>query len=727
MPAINERPTFSPFWHRVRAMRPRLRPHVQISRQRYRGRRWHVVHDPTSNQFYRLNPIAYDFVMLLDGRRTVEESWKASLGKFGDDAPTQNEVIQLISQLYSSDLLSVDTTPETEQLLTRGRDRLKKRMAAQAIGIMYFKLRIMNPDRVLTALEPIFRPLINRVGLVLWALLVGYAAYSITEAGKWHAFWSQVDNYFDPNNYGLILAAYVITKLWHELGHGIICKRFGGQVPEFGVMLLVLIPSPFVDASACWAFPSKWKRMAVGAGGMLFEWVLASIAALVWVHSDRGTTQQLAFNIMFTSSVATVLFNANPLMRFDGYYMLADLLEVPNLAQRSNRMLQYYFQKYVYRLRNLTPPSSLPGEAAILTVYGILSGAYRIFLFFSITLYILGKAFAVGLVLAAWTAAAWFLIPAGKFIHWLASSPQHHDKRARSIAVSLAMVGAVLVLVGWIPMPDRRRGIGVVESQTQAGVFFKADGFVVACHKRIGEHVEAGEPILTLENPELVQQRLSMLADISDMEVQERLAMQNSEPAGAQIARERLAVVREQLAEVQKRLDDLVVRSPSTGVVVTRNPEQMLGSYVRRGEPLCEVVDVTKVHIAAVMDQRQAGWLADVPRNQYKVEIRPVSEVSRVMEGSEVRFPGAGNRILPSRALGIPGGGKVETEAKDESGRVAKRPVFPVEIEPVNVQELLGSSLPGTRVHVRFTLEDRPWLWQWWERLEREIQGRVKL
>ena len=203
--------------------------------------------------------------------------------------------------------------------------------------------------------------------------------------------------------------------------------------------------------------------------------------------------------------------------------------------------------------------------------------------------------------------------------------------------------------------------------------------------------------------------------------------MPHSEPAGAQIARERLAVVREQLAEVQKRLDDLVVRSPSTGVVVTRNPEQMLGSYVRRGEPLCEVVDVTQVHIAAVMDQRQAGWLADVPRNQYKVEIRPVSEVSRVMEGSEVRFPGAGNRILPSRALGIPGGGKVETEAKDESGRVAKRPVFPVEIEPVNVQELLGSSLPGTRVHVRFTLEDRPWLWQWWERLEREIQGRVKL
>lgn len=156
-----ERPTFSPFWHRVRSMKPRLRPHVQITRQFYRGRRWHVVRDPSSNQFYRLNPIAHEFVGLFDGTRTVEEIWKIVLERHGDAAPTQGESIQLISQLYNSNLLSADVSPETEQLLRRGRERTKQKAAQQAIGIMYFKIRVFNPDRYLAWLEPILRPVLN--------------------------------------------------------------------------------------------------------------------------------------------------------------------------------------------------------------------------------------------------------------------------------------------------------------------------------------------------------------------------------------------------------------------------------------------------------------------------------------------------------------------------------------------------------------------------------------
>src|SRR5690348_8176806 len=123
---MSERPTFSPFWHRVRAMKPRLRPHVQITRQYYRGQRWHVVHDPATNQFYRLSPIAHEFVCMLDGKREVEHVWDSTLARHGDDAPTQNEIIQLLSQLYNSNLLSVEASPETEQLLGRGRERTKK-------------------------------------------------------------------------------------------------------------------------------------------------------------------------------------------------------------------------------------------------------------------------------------------------------------------------------------------------------------------------------------------------------------------------------------------------------------------------------------------------------------------------------------------------------------------------------------------------------------------------
>ncbi|MEO0483703.1 MAG: PqqD family protein, partial [Planctomycetota bacterium] len=173
-----ERPTFSPFWHRVRAMKPRLRPHTQMTRQHYRGRRWHVVHDPTSNQFFRLNPIAHEFVGFFDGVRTVEDVWQLSLERHGDAAPTQNEVIQLLSQLYNSNLLSADASPETEQLLKRGRERVKKKAAQQAIGIMYFRVRLFNPDRLLEWLLPLFKWFLNWFGLIAWVLVVGAAAWA---------------------------------------------------------------------------------------------------------------------------------------------------------------------------------------------------------------------------------------------------------------------------------------------------------------------------------------------------------------------------------------------------------------------------------------------------------------------------------------------------------------------------------------------------------------------
>src|SRR4029079_1398608 len=145
-----ERPTFSPLWHRVRALKPRLRPHVQITRQFYRARRWHVVHAPASTQFYRLSPVGHEMVGLLDGSRTVEDVWNLCLGTHGDAAPTQGEVIEMLGQMYNSNLLAIDTTPETEQLLSRGRERVKRRIASQAIGIMYFRIRLFNPDRYLS-------------------------------------------------------------------------------------------------------------------------------------------------------------------------------------------------------------------------------------------------------------------------------------------------------------------------------------------------------------------------------------------------------------------------------------------------------------------------------------------------------------------------------------------------------------------------------------------------
>ncbi len=726
-----ERQTFSPFWHRVRTMKPRLRPHVSITRQRYRARIWHVVHDPTSNQFYRLNPIAHELVGLLDGTREVEEAWKITLAKFGDGAPTQNEVIQLISQLYSSNLLAADTSPETEQLLRRGRERIGQKVKQQAIGIMYFRIRVFNPDAILSFLEPIFRPIINPICFFLWLAFLIWGVISLLP------YWSTLQGGFEgsiaPSNWALLIVVFIVAKAIHEAGHGLICKRFGGQVPEFGVMLLVLFPAPYVDASACWSFASKWQRMAVGAGGMIFELFIATCAAFVWIHTvetnQDGLLRQLAYNTMLTASISTILFNANPLMRFDGYYMLSDMLEVPNLAGRANKMLKYLFQKYVYRLRNPTPPTSLPGERAILIAYGIAALAYRVFLFFSITLYVMGKMFALGLILAVWTAGAWFVLPIGSFIHWHASNSQLAEHRLRHVVVSAGMIATVIVLIGFIPMPDHRRAVGVVESLSRSGVFLKSDGFVAEAHVHPGARVSAGDPLVTLVNADLLALRDSVLTQLAELQMRESEAIRLNEPAAAQVAGERAVVAGEQLEKLTVDIENLVIRAPHAGVVVGPDPHTMLGAYKRRGEPLVEVVDVDDVRINATLRQQYAAWVYDLPRDAYSVMIRPMADIDTFITGGAVDPSEAAQRVLPHASLGYAGGGSIEIDPSDQQGRVAKRERFLVRItpEPQDDESAMLTSMVGQRVRVRFTLPSKPLLTQWTDRLSKTIQGRVKL
>ncbi len=728
---MSERPTFSPFWHRVRAMTPRLRPHVQITRQHYRGQRWHVLHDPATNQFFRLGPVAYEYVQLLDGRRTVEEVWQISLTRHGDDAPTQGEVIQLISQIYNANLLTVDATPDIEQLLGRGRERLKKTVQQQAIGLMYFKIKVINPDRILAWLEPILRPLLNRWGFIAWAILLVSAVVSIIP--YWDELKSGVESTLAPANWGWIAAVFVTTKLIHETGHGVICKRFGGQVPEFGFMMLVLMPAPFVDASASWAFDNKWRRVAVAAGGMMFELFVASLAAYTWIatrSSGSPLIHQIAYNAMFTASVSTVLFNANPLMRFDGYYMLSDMLEIPNLMQRSTNMLKYLAERYIFRVRDIFPPTSVPDEQVILTLYGAAALVYRIFLFFSITLYVMGKMFGLGLVLAVWTAAMWFILPLGGFIHYLATSSKIAETRARTIFTTLVLSAAILLLVGAIPLPDRRWGDGVVESPAHAGIFAGADGFIQASHVRPGDPVRKGDPIITMVSPDLQAQVESVEAMVRENESLESEYLTQNQ-AMAQIARERVANYRKQLKSFHEQIDRLVVRAPCDGVIVGRDPSTVVGMYLKKGAPVCEIVDRASLRVAAELSQTEGGWLFELPRDQVKVEMRTRSRVDRVVTGVVQKVIDAGQRDLPHSALGVSGGGTIETDAQDRSGRQAKRPQFRVDIDPVtgadpaDITSSIGA--PGERVKIRFTLPSKPLLFQWLDRLEKIIQGRVNI
>jgi putative peptide zinc metalloprotease protein len=469
--------------------------------------------------------------------------------------------------------------------------------------------------------------------------------------------------------------------------------------------------------------------MAVGAGGMIFELFLAAVAGIIWLSVPDGLLRQIAYNAMFTASVSTVLFNANPLMRFDGYYILSDLLEIPNLQQRSTAMLKWFFERFVYRIKEATPPTSLRDEQVWLVIYGVASFIYRIFVFLSITMYLLGKLFAIGVFLAIWSAAAWFLIPIGGFVHWLATEQRLGDHRLRAVATSLVLIVAAALLIGVIPAPDRRRGEGVIESMSKSGIFSHVDGFVDKVHKRPGEFVRKGEPIVTMSSRQL-EARLDLVTGmLAENESLWRDAIVTN-PAAAQIAEQKVETLRRQREVLLEKQAQLVVRAPHDGVIVTQDPIVMLGMLVKEGRPICELVDPASLRVVAAMSQEEALWLYERPREDYSVEMRLVSNVGHTFEGGSVRVIDAGQRRLSHQSLSYLGGGTIEVDQSKEGAGSAKNPQFEVQIDPKaytdgRVVEWLG--LPGERVKVRFALKWRPLIGQWVDHVQKLMYGRVNL
>lgn len=454
--------TFSESWHRVREVRARLRPQIRVHRQRFRGQRWFVLHDPFNNQFFRLTPSAYDFIARLDGSRTIHQAWEESLGVDPDGAPGQQDVIELLAQLYSANLLYADLPTDTVSLFERHRKRRRREITAKWLGAMFARFPLWDPDDFLRRVLPLANLIFNRWGLLAWIAMVGAGVKVAID--HFDALVAQGSEVLDPSNLAVLYVATVLIKLFHEFGHAILCRKFGGEVHTFGVMLMIFTPMPFVDATSAWSFRQRWQRILVGAGGMIVELFFASIAALVWASTGPGWLNSLAFNIMFSASVSTVLFNINPLLRFDGYYILMDWIGLPNLYQRSVRYLRYLAERHLFGLKREKSPANNRGERRWLTGYGIAGGIYRVILFATITLFVANSFFVLGLIMAAFCVVAWVIVPLGRFIVYLASSPQLQRNRTRAIAVTLGGIAVIGALLAWVPFPSSVGSFGVVQA-----------------------------------------------------------------------------------------------------------------------------------------------------------------------------------------------------------------------------------------------------------------------
>ncbi|HEV7915724.1 MAG TPA: hypothetical protein VGP22_18325, partial [Albitalea sp.] len=365
----------SPVWYRVAPLTPRLRSHVRVERQRTRGELWYLLVDGTTQRTHRIDARAWAFVGLCDGERSVARIWQAALQRGDEHAPTQGEVVQLLSQLHAAGLIQAKLPVNAERLHEHAAQRRRKQRHA-AVNPFSFRIGLGDPSRLLDRIAPHAGRLFDTPALMLWALLVGSAGVlAIGEAGALRAHGAQ---WLASQHYlALMWFAYPPIKAVHEAAHAIAVRRFGGDVREFGVTLLLLTPVPYVDASAANAFGERRERVLVSAAGIMAELGIASIALFVWLGVENGLLRDLAFVTMFIGAASTLLVNGNPLVRMDGYHAMCDRLELPNLAERSRRWCSARLSRLFSGHAAAAGPVPARGEAAWLALYAPASWGYR--------------------------------------------------------------------------------------------------------------------------------------------------------------------------------------------------------------------------------------------------------------------------------------------------------------------------------------------------------------
>ena len=490
-------------WYRIGNLRPRLRGHVRIHRHAYRGEVWYVMEDRVAGKYHRFNPASHRVISLMDGKRDMAAIWGRLTDELANDTPAQEEVIRLLGQLHGSDLIQCDVNPDVAELFERGSKEKRRKFVSRFMNPISLRFPLWDPDRTLVRMLAWLRPLTGGWGLALWLLAVLPALALVP------LYWPDLTRNFNEqllalDNLLIMAVVFPLVKAAHEFGHGLAARARGGEVHEMGVMLLVFFPIPYVEASSSSAFVKKTDRMLVGAAGMLTELFIAALAFYLWLLLEPGLVRSLTYNAIVLASVTTLLFNANPLLRYDGYYVFADWVEIPNLATRANKHWQHLAEKHLFGVSQSEPPPATAGERRWFLAYAPLAFAYRMFVLFGISIFIAQQYFFVGVLLAVWGLTASLGVPLYKGIRALVTGPQFAAHAVRVRTVFAVTVAVLMLMLFVLPLPRHTEAEGVVWLPEQAILRAGASGFIDAVQAQPGQPVSPGQVIVHSHDPALV-------------------------------------------------------------------------------------------------------------------------------------------------------------------------------------------------------------------------------
>lgn len=686
-------------WYRVADLRLRRHSHVRSVRHIYRGDVWHVLQDPQSGKTHRLTESGYAFFARLDGQRSVQDIWLRCCALFPEHPPSQTEILQLLAQLHSGDLILGDRLPNLSEVDRRAREEERKLFLSYFKNPLSIRIPLVDPERFLKKTEIIAHVLFSPFGAVLWLALVLSAI--LTFALNWQAWQFPVfEQTATAANIAYLAVAYGFVKLIHEFGHGYAVKRWGGEVREFGVMMLVFFPVPYVDASQATFFQSKYHRMVVSAAGILVELAVAAIAFFVWLYAEPGPVKTLAYNLVLIGSVSTLFFNGNPLLRFDGYFVFADYFESPNLGQRSNQYFWHLFRKIVLGDGESRPPVVGRSEAWLLFGYAVAAFLYRMFILVFIAIYLALALPVIGIGLVIWSLYTVIIAPAAKGLKYLMRDPSIDLIRMAVWRRLALLTGVILAALFLVPVPHVISTDAVLDPQEGSLVRVQGRGFVETVLVQDGQPISEGDPVMLLSDPFLALERT--LADAERADAADRLsALPLFEGNARQLWTEQVRYAEAKLEDFSERERRLIVRAPGAGDIYVPDAVNLPGRFVQQGEVVATVLRSGPSRWRAAVLSNDAEFLSGLIR---AIDIIPRYGPSQAYPARILAEAPEVTTSLPSFGLTTKGGGQLLIDSSTQS---------PVSLEPVvnlllAVDADMGQLPNGSRAHLRFVLAPSP-------------------
>jgi putative peptide zinc metalloprotease protein len=593
---------------------PRVRSDLRFTPVHAEGNPYYVIEDRARNRYFRIGVEEYLFISRLNQTRNLDDLL-AAIERSSSCELSKEQAGTILNWLAASQLLQQQDEEQLvkalgQQAAQREVERISK------INLVLLKLPCFNPDPFLNWSFRYLRGFTGRLYQFCWLIILIWATGTLCY--RWQPFVQQAAGFFSLANLVLIWGIWFALKAIHELSHALVCKRYGGHVYEAGLLLILFIPLTYVNATSSWAFDSRWKRMHVAVAGMQAELFAASIALLVWAAHPESSIGAIARNTAIIAGVSSILFNANPLMRFDGYYILSDLIAVPNLYTMGMRHVRNCFSQWFLGISG----PAIVGDSPFVRMYGWGVWFWRLFILFSLVYLATFLAGGLGIFIAIGAVAVWLGLPLHIFRKKIPAYREKNPEMVRHFIKRLSITAlCAIVVISCIGWKKRIHIPGVVEYEEQYVVRTGVPGFVDKIYVSEGDHVEQHAPLLLLVNENIVHRQKDLQNEYAQVEIEMRQAHCESELAQYQVLQERAKTLEENLTAIEEDIASLTVRSPGEGMVLAPGLDEISGIFIPKGTEIAWVVSPDQKQIVATALQEDIETFSQVEDLEMEIDM----------------------------------------------------------------------------------------------------------